>query len=216
VDKSLTVTLSNPGQSLGIGVGSASTTVLNDDATVSIAAVARTCPKATKAAPRPQLHPHPRQRPRRQHRGLAASGLDAADGGPLPSGTVSFAVGELSKTISVPIVGDRSIEPDETLTVTLSNPGANLHLGTTTASTVVLDDDSLVSISANAVQVLEGDTGTQTQVSFTVSRADGSATSSVDWAVSAPCSRLRRHPAGRHHPLRRGRDQPRHHRGLCR
>jgi hypothetical protein len=86
----------------------------------------------------------------------------------------------------VPIVGDRSIEPDETLTVTLSNPGANLHLGTTTASTVVLDDDSLVSISANAVQVLEGDTGTQTQVSFTVSRADGSAASSVDWSVSGP------------------------------
>jgi hypothetical protein len=114
----------------------------------------------------------------------AASGLDARRGRPLPSGTVSFAVGELTKTITVPIVGDRSIEPDETLTVTLSNPGANLHLGTTTASTVVLDDDSLVSISANAVQVLEGDTGTQTQVSFTVSRADGSAASSVDWSVS--------------------------------
>ena len=49
---------------------------------------------------------------------------------------------------------------------------------------MVLDDDSLVSISANATQVLEGDTGTQTQVSFTISRADGSAASSVDWSVS--------------------------------
>ena len=185
-DRSLTVTLSNPGQSLGIGVGSASTSVLNDDATVSIAAVAADVPEGDEGSTQSLSFTLTRDN------GLAAStvnwaasGLDAADvGGPLPSGTVSFAVGELTKTITVPIVGDRSIEPDETLTVTLSNPGANLHLGTTTASTVVLDDDSLVSISANAVQVLEGDTGTQTQVSFTISRADGSAASSVDWSVS--------------------------------
>ncbi len=185
-DKTLTVTLSNPGQSLGIGVGSASTTVLNDDATVSIAAVAVDVPEGDEGSTQLLSFTITRDN------GLAAStvdwaasGLDSADvGGPLPSGSVSFAVGELTKTITVPIVGDRSIEPDETLTVTLSNPGANLHLGTTTASTVVLDDDSLVSISANAVQVLEGDTGTQTQVSFTISRADGSAASSVDWSVS--------------------------------
>ncbi|WP_346288025.1 Calx-beta domain-containing protein [Zoogloea sp.] len=186
VDKNLTVTLSNPGQSLGIGTGSASTTVLNDDATVSIAAVAVDVPEGDEGTTQTLSFTLTRDN------GLAAStvdwaasGLDAADvGGPLPSGTVTFAVGELTKTITVPVVGDRSIEPDETLTVTLSNPGANLHLGTATASTVVLDDDSLVSISANAVQVLEGDTGTQTQVSFTVSRADGSAASSVDWSVS--------------------------------
>jgi hypothetical protein len=186
VDKSLTVTLANPGQSLGIGVGTAGTTVLNDDATVSIAAVSVDVPEGDEGDTQTLSFTLTRDN------GLAAStvdwaasGLDAADmGGPLPSGSVSFAVGELSKTVTVQIVGDRSIEPDETLTVTLSNPGPNLHLGTDSASTVVLDDDSLVSISANAVQVLEGDTGTQTQVSFTISRADGSATSSVDWSVS--------------------------------
>lgn len=186
VDKTLTVTLSNPGPSMDIGVASASATVLNDDATVSIAAVAMEVPEGDEGDTQFLSFILTRDN------GLAAStvdwaasGLDDADvGGPLPSGTVTFAVGELTKTISVPIVGDRSIEPDETLTVTLSNPGANLHLGTATASTKVLDDDSLVSISANAVQVLEGDTGAQTQVSFTVSRADRNVASSVDWSVS--------------------------------
>ena len=38
------------------------------------------------------------------------------------SGTLTFAPGETSKTITVSVVGDDAIEPDETLTVTLSRP----------------------------------------------------------------------------------------------
>lgn len=60
----------------------------------------------------------------------AVSGLDAAAfGGTLPSGTVSFGVGETSKSITVSFTGDHVIDVDKNLTVTLSNPGQSLGTG---------------------------------------------------------------------------------------
>ena len=54
---------------------------------------------------------------------VTGSGTNAANatdfGGTLPSGTVNFAVGETSKTITVNVQGDTTREPDETFTVTL-------------------------------------------------------------------------------------------------
>jgi hypothetical protein len=69
---------------------------------------------------------------------------NAADftGGVLPSGTVSFAAGENSKTIAVNVAGDTSVEPDEHFAVTLSAPtGATI----TTASAIgtILNDDTI-------------------------------------------------------------------------
>jgi hypothetical protein len=81
----------------------------------------------------------------------AVSGLDAAAfGGTLPSGTVSFGVGETSKTITVSFTGDHVIDVDKSLTVTLSNPGQSLGIGVGSASTTVLNDDATVSIAAVA------------------------------------------------------------------
>jgi predicted extracellular nuclease len=58
--------------------------------------------------------------------GTATAGLDYL----AVSGTVSFAAGEQSKTILVPVVGDTNAEANETLTVNLSNPtGATLSDG---------------------------------------------------------------------------------------
>lgn len=55
------------------------------------------------------------------------------------SGQVSFAVGEVSKTIAIHIVGDTQVESDEQFFVTLSNPlGATLA----TATGTILDDDA--------------------------------------------------------------------------
>ena len=68
---------------------------------------------------------------------LAGSDYTAA------SGTVTFAVGEVTKTISVPIINDTTAESDENFTVTLSNPtGAGLGPQSTTTVTV-LDNDNL-------------------------------------------------------------------------
>jgi len=70
---------------------------------------------------------------------------DAGDfGGTLPSGTVRFADGETRKTIAVPVTGDTTVEPDETFTVTLSNPsGPQVSLGTTTATGTIRNDDGV-------------------------------------------------------------------------
>ena len=50
--------------------------------------------------------------------GTATAGSDYT----ATSGTLVFAPGETSKTIAVPILGDTAFEPDETFTLTLSNP----------------------------------------------------------------------------------------------
>ncbi|WP_035484516.1 MBG domain-containing protein, partial [Algoriphagus marincola] len=64
------------------------------------------------------------------------------------SGTLSFAVGETSKTIDVPVSGDQTVELDETLTLTLSNPtgiGIAIADGTGTG-TITNDDQAIVTI----------------------------------------------------------------------
>jgi len=63
-------------------------------------------------------------------------------GGAFPTGTVSFAAGETSKTITVNVAGDSTVEPTENFTVTLSNPSAGTTIGTATATATILNDDS--------------------------------------------------------------------------
>ncbi|MBK4722287.1 cadherin-like domain-containing protein, partial [Azospirillum sp. YIM DDC1] len=75
--------------------------------------------------------------------GAAGATLDAADfGGTLPSGTVSFADGETTKTITILVSGDTDIEPDETFTVTLSNPSVTATaIETASASGTIRNED---------------------------------------------------------------------------
>jgi hypothetical protein len=75
--------------------------------------------------------------------GAASNGANGADfGGILPSGTVNFAAGQTSATITVNVSGDATFETDEGFVVTLSNP-ANGTLGTTTATGTIRNDDAL-------------------------------------------------------------------------
>lgn len=184
-DEGITITLSNPGFSLMVGSASATTLITNDDATVSISGTTTVLEGDNAQTLAVNFEITRDNSLSASSVDWAASGLDLADvGGALPSGTATFAVGELSKTVVVNVVGDRILEPDEVLTVTLSNPGANLVLGTTSASTTVINDDGLVSIAANAGSVLEGDMGTSRQVSFTVTRSSTEVAGTVDWSVS--------------------------------
>jgi Ca2+-binding RTX toxin-like protein len=57
------------------------------------------------------------------------------------SGTLTFAPGELVKGVSVNVVGDRSIEPDETFFVDLSNP-TNATLADARGAATIRNDDS--------------------------------------------------------------------------
>ena len=58
------------------------------------------------------------------------------------SGTLTFAAGELTKTIAVPLVDNPSAEPDETVLLTLSNPTGGATLGSpSTATLTIVDTD---------------------------------------------------------------------------
>jgi hypothetical protein len=75
--------------------------------------------------------------------GSDANPANATDfGGTLPSGTLSFAVGEITKTITVNVQGDSTIEADETFTVTLSGPTNGATLTTATATGTITNDDT--------------------------------------------------------------------------
>src|SRR5262249_50889102 len=81
------------------------------------------------------------------------------------SGTLTFAPGEISKTITVSVLGDRIAEPNETFNVYLSAPS----LATISESQgvgTILDDEPRISI--NDVSKKEGNSGTTAFV-FTVS-----------------------------------------------
>src|ERR1043166_1348876 len=65
-------------------------------------------------------------------------------------GTLHFAAGETSKTISIPLVDDVYAEGDETFTITLSN-ATNSSLGTPANATLTIHDNETVNGSANPI-----------------------------------------------------------------
>jgi hypothetical protein len=71
--------------------------------------------------------------------GSAAAPADYASA----TGTLSFAPGETSKTIAVSVVADLAIEPDETLTVTLSSP-VNATIARGSATGTIKNEDTQV------------------------------------------------------------------------
>ncbi|MBD2692762.1 hypothetical protein H6G68_13515 [Anabaena catenula FACHB-362] len=89
--------------------------------------------------------------------GSGANPANAADfGGTLPTGTINFASGEISKVITINVSGDKTLEQDENFTVTLSNPTNNTSITTATAiSTILYDDTPLVSLSLSSISLSE-------------------------------------------------------------
>lgn len=83
------------------------------------------------------------------------------------SGTLSFTPGTTSRNITVSIIGDTVIEPDETFFVTLSAPVNAVISGGVATGTILNDDILQPSISINDVSLLEGNSGTKSAV-FTV------------------------------------------------
>ena len=111
------------------------------------------------------------------------------------SGTLVVLSGATSRQwITVVVKGDLTYEPDETFTVTLSNPVNVVPLGTTSTVTIK-NDDSMPGIAVNNVTVTEGNAGTADAVfTVTLSRpsyqaitvdyatADGTALAPADYA----------------------------------
>ncbi len=102
------------------------------------------------------------------------------------SGTLSFAAKETSKTIVVPVVGDTSVEEDETFYVDLTIIDSGQFGISRGVGTIVSDETgpSLPELAINDVQIVEGDSGTSNMV-FTVTRTgDLSLPSTVDYATA--------------------------------
>jgi ribosomal protein L35AE/L33A len=99
------------------------------------------------------------------------------------SGTVTFAAGQTTRTVTVHVNGDLLNENNETYSLNLSGP-TNATIGDGQGIGTIVDDDGLPSLSINDVTVTEGDSGT-TNANFTVTLSVLSAQSvSVGFATA--------------------------------
>jgi probable HAF family extracellular repeat protein len=125
----------------------------------------------------------------------ADSGATAGSDYQAVFGTLTFAPNETSKTISVPVNGDRLAEPDEMFVVNLSSP-TNAWIAGGQGLATILDDEPRITISDRTVT--EGNTGS-VSATFTVTlshvydedvvvpytTANGSATAGSDYMAAS-------------------------------
>ena len=116
--------------------------------------------------------------------GSSANPSNAEDfGGVMPSGSVHFAAGEHTTTLTINVKGDSVVEKSEGFRVTLSNPPAGMLLGTSFAAGQIQNDDALVSISSTNTVRAEGHSGS-TAFTFMVTRTGYTGAASVRYAVT--------------------------------
>ena len=204
-----------------IGTATASTDIIDNDATTSIS-IAADAPVGRRGRRHHHLHgdPHRRCRGLADRRLHAHRRVEAADFQPARRGTVTFAQGETVKTITVTVVDDALDEVDRDAdrdarrtrraarsTPAIGTAAASTDISTTTPATSI-------SIAADAPSVDEA-AGT---ITFTVTRTgDAEGTQTVDYTltgdsqagdISSPFSGTVTFAAGR--------DRQDHHRHRCR
>jgi len=110
------------------------------------------------------------------------------------SGTLHFAQGDVEpKNITIPITRDNALEPNETITLRLSNPDDATLGAPDTATLTLLNDDTALRFSAAKYNVNEGAgsavitvtrTGSKTSaVSVNYTAADGTAKAGLDYGA---------------------------------
>ncbi len=105
-------------------------------------------------------------------------------GNAFPSGTVSFAAGETSKTINVLVVGDNTVESDEGFTVALTSSSIGTSISTSRATGIIRNDDASLAIATTSAAKAEGNAGS-TAFTFSVVRSGATnQSSSANWAVT--------------------------------
>jgi hypothetical protein len=110
--------------------------------------------------------------------GTATAGSDYS----ATSGTLTFPPGTTARTVPVPVIGDTTVEPNETFFVNLTAPVNATIVDGQGLGTILNDDGTTISI--DDVTVTEGNAGTVNAV-FTLDLSDPSATSvSVDYATA--------------------------------
>jgi Ca2+-binding RTX toxin-like protein len=114
--------------------------------------------------------------------GTATAGSDYT----AASGSVSFALGDSVKTVSVTILGDGLVEPNETFTVRLTNPvGAAISTGTATVTITNDDAQPVVTVTASDAAGAEA---ANDPITFVVTRSanlTGAITVTLQWSGAA-------------------------------
>jgi uncharacterized protein len=117
----------------------------------------------------------------------SATAADAGDFafGTAFTGTVNFADGQSTATITLAIQGDADFEPNEPFTVILSDPTGGATIGDAQGQGTITNDDAapVAQLSINDVSQVEGNSGT-TNVTFTVTRGgETGIAASATWTV---------------------------------
>jgi hypothetical protein len=99
------------------------------------------------------------------------------------SGTVTFNPGQTAKTVDVTVNGDETTEPDESLTLVLSN-ASNANILDGSGLGTITNDDPIPDVSVDDQSITEGNTGTST-ITFNVTLSHASSdTVSVDYTTN--------------------------------
>jgi hypothetical protein len=99
------------------------------------------------------------------------------------NGRASFPPGTTTQVVDVPVVGDLKLEPNETLTVDLSNPLFGVITDAQGQGTIV-NDDPIPRMSIDDVRVVEGNAGPASAI-FTVTLSNPSAAAaSASWSTA--------------------------------
>ena len=94
--------------------------------------------------------------------------------------TLTFAAGEMSKSVNVAVTDDASVEPNESFNATLSGASAG-NIATSSITVEIQDNEQSVwSVAANSDSILEG----AGNASFTVSRTGATAAGTIVFATA--------------------------------
>ena len=111
--------------------------------------------------------------------GTATAGADYQS----VAGTATIAAGTTSTTVTVPVVGDTALEPDETFLLNLSLP-VNATIARGQASAAIVNDEGLPTLSIADIAVAEGNTGTTNAVFTVTMSGPGLQETRVGWATA--------------------------------
>ncbi len=191
-DESFRISLSGGSEGTSIATISAYGTILNDDTSYGIVATS-----AVKAEGNSASTPYTFTITRTglttgatsvnyAVTGSAVNGASVSDfqGNAFPSAVVSFAAGETNKTVTVNVLGDTNVEPNEGFIVTLSTATAPGVIVTSVASGIIQNDDLSYALAATSSVKAEGNSGS-TPFTFTVMRTGlTTVASTVRYAVT--------------------------------